>query len=175
MSYYTDHLKHFRVPCWVAFSISHCCATVTIYPQNSSSCKTEKSKWKSLSCVRLFATPWTVARQAPLSMKFCRPDIGVGSHSLLQGIFPTQELNQGVLHCRWILYQLSYQGRALEHWNSVSIKHWLPLPHSDHPHLTFCPHETDSSRDLRQVELDSIDFLCLIYFTQHTVPWVHPR
>ena len=35
---------------------------------------------------------------------------GVGSISLLQGIFPTQELNRGLLHCRWILYQLSYQG-----------------------------------------------------------------
>ena len=34
----------------------------------------------------------------------------VGSLSLLQGIFPTQELNQGLLYCRWILYQLSYQG-----------------------------------------------------------------
>ena len=33
---------------------------------------------------------------------------GVGSLSLLQGIFPTQELNQGLLHCRRILYQLSY-------------------------------------------------------------------
>ena len=33
----------------------------------------------------------------------------VGSHSLLQGIFLTQELNQGLLHCRQILYQLSYQ------------------------------------------------------------------
>ena len=32
---------------------------------------------------------------------------GVGSLSLLQGIFPTQELNQGLLHYRWILYQLS--------------------------------------------------------------------
>ena len=29
---------------------------------------------------------------------------GVGSLSLLQGIFPTQELNQGLLHCRQILY-----------------------------------------------------------------------
>ena len=28
---------------------------------------------------------------------------GIGSLSLLQGIFPTQELNQGVLHCKWIL------------------------------------------------------------------------
>jgi len=35
---------------------------------------------------------------------------GVGSLSLLQGIFLTQELNLGLLLCRRILYQLSYQG-----------------------------------------------------------------
>ena len=35
---------------------------------------------------------------------------GVGSLSLLQGIFPTQGMNPGRLHCRQILYQLSYQG-----------------------------------------------------------------
>ena len=34
---------------------------------------------------------------------------GVVCHALLQGIFPTQELNWGLLHCRQILYQLSYQ------------------------------------------------------------------
>ena len=34
----------------------------------------------------------------------------VGSLSLLQGIFLTQELNWGLLHCRQIPYQLSYQG-----------------------------------------------------------------
>ena len=38
---------------------------------------------------------------------------GVGSLSLLQGVFPTQELNQGLLHCRWSLYQLNYQGSPL--------------------------------------------------------------
>ena len=35
---------------------------------------------------------------------------GVGSLSLLQRIFLTQESNRGLLHCRWILHQLSYQG-----------------------------------------------------------------
>ena len=41
---------------------------------------------------------------------------GVGSLSLLQGIFPTQGSNPGLPHCRQILYQLSYQGapRILE-------------------------------------------------------------
>ena len=35
---------------------------------------------------------------------------GVGQHSLLQGIFPTQASNPGLLHCRWILDHLSYRG-----------------------------------------------------------------
>ena len=35
---------------------------------------------------------------------------GVGSHSILQGIFPIQELNPSLLHCRHILYHLSHMG-----------------------------------------------------------------
>ena len=38
---------------------------------------------------------------------------GVGSLSLLQWVFPTQESNQGLLHCKWILYLLSFQGSPL--------------------------------------------------------------
>ena len=38
----------------------------------------------------------------------------MGSHSLLQGIFPTQGSNPGLLHCRWILYHLSHQGSPKE-------------------------------------------------------------
>ena len=38
----------------------------------------------------------------------------MSSLSLLQGIFLTQELDQGLLHCRQILYQLSYQGSLEE-------------------------------------------------------------
>ena len=34
---------------------------------------------------------------------------GVGCHALLQGIFPTQELNPGLVRCRQILYHLSHQ------------------------------------------------------------------
>ena len=42
-------------------------------------------------------------------------NIGVGSWSLLQGIFPTQGLNPGLPHCRQrILYQLSHQGSPVE-------------------------------------------------------------
>ena len=40
-------------------------------------------------------------------------NIVVGSHTLLQGIFPTDGLNPGLLHCRWILYLLSHQGSKI--------------------------------------------------------------
>ena len=102
-----------------------------------------------LSHARLFATPWSVAHQAPLPMEFFRQEYwsglpflspgdppnpgieprtpalradsfpaepqgkpkntGVGSLPLLQRIFLTQELSWGLLHCRQILSQLSYQ------------------------------------------------------------------
>ena len=45
----------------------------------------------------------------------------MGSLSLLQGIFPTQELKQGLLHCRWTLYQLSYQGSPRESYKSFTF------------------------------------------------------
>ena len=61
------------------------------------------------SCLTL-ATPWTVAFQYPLSMEFSRQAIAVGCHFLLQAIFLTQRSNLGLLHCRQILYQLSYEG-----------------------------------------------------------------
>ena len=48
---------------------------------------------------------------------------GVGYHALLQGIFPTQGSNPGLLHCRQILYQLSQQG-------SPRILEWVAYPFS---------------------------------------------
>ena len=59
----------------------------------------------SLSHVRLFATPWTVAHQAPWSM-------GFSSHEYWSGLpFPSPgDLNPGLQHCRQTLYRLSYQG-----------------------------------------------------------------
>ena len=59
-----------------------------------------KGKVKSLSRVRLFATLWTVAHQVPPSMEFSSKNSGVGCHFLLQGIFPTEGSNSGLLLCR---------------------------------------------------------------------------
>ena len=49
---------------------------------------------------------------------------GVGSLSLLQGIFPTQGLNPGLPHCRQILYQLSHKGNQ-------RILEWVAYPFSN--------------------------------------------
>ena len=65
----------------------------------------KEKKVKSLSRVWLFATPWTIAYQAPLSMGFSSKSTGVGCHFLLQGIVPTQGSNLGLLHCRQVLYR----------------------------------------------------------------------
>ena len=48
---------------------------------------------------------------------------GVGNLLLLQGIFLTQELIQDLLHCRQILYQLSYQG-SHEHYGCLFSTLW---------------------------------------------------
>ena len=120
-------------------------------------------KWKSLSRVWLFVTPWIAACQASLSMEFSRQEewvaipfsrgssqlrieprtpalqadslpselpgkpqnTGLDSLSLLQGIFPTQGSNWGLLHCRRILYQPSYRGSP---WNCLCK--WTVFSHN---------------------------------------------
>ena len=70
-----------------------------------------KWKWKLVSPVWLFVTPWDSPSQ----------NTGVGSLSLLQGIFPTQGSNPGLAHRRWILYQLSHKG-------SPRMLEWVAYP-----------------------------------------------
>ena len=53
-----------------------------------------------LSRVQLFATPWTVTHQAPLSIGFPRQEYGMCCHFLLQGIFSTQPRDQ--THISWV-------------------------------------------------------------------------
>ena len=78
-----------------------------------------KWKWKSLSPVRLFVTPWTI--HGPWNSP--GQNTGVSSFSLLQGIFPIQGSNPGLPHCRQILYQLSHKG-------SLRILEWVAYPFS---------------------------------------------
>ena len=67
--------------------------------------KVGKRREKSLSCVWLFATPWTVANQVPPSMGFSRQEYWSGLPS--PGDLPDPGSNLGLPHCRQPLYHLS--------------------------------------------------------------------
>ena len=69
-----------------------------------------KVKVKSLSHVRLFATPWIVPTRLLRPWDFPGKSTGVGCYFLLQGIFLAQGLNPGLPHCWQMLYHLSHQG-----------------------------------------------------------------
>ena len=148
--------------------LPHCGQILYQLSHKGSPLGSQKVKVKSISCVRLFATPWTVAYQAPLSMGFSRQEYwsglpcpspwdlpnprielrsptlradslpveppgrpkntGAGSLSLLQGLFPTQESNWGLLHCRQIHYRLRYQKRQPRGQTHVSTLQEDSLP-----------------------------------------------
>ena len=131
--YVTEYRETFKR----AFPINKAC--VCSVPQSPASptssavagglCNTElpgnpKSKLKCypLGRVQLFANPWTVAHQILLSMGFSK-NTGLGCHSLFQRIFPTQGLNSHLLHCRQILYSVSYQGSPK--YNLLTFKCYL--------------------------------------------------
>ena len=61
----------------------------------------------------------------------------VGSCSLLQGIFPTQGSNPGLLHWRWILYQLSHKGSPRT-WTCSTVLENMSKRMSAQPDETVC-------------------------------------
>ena len=65
---------------------------------------------KSLSHVRHFVTPWTVAHQATPSMEFSRQKYLSGLPFPSPGDLPPQGTNPGLQHCWQTLYRLSHQG-----------------------------------------------------------------
>ena len=75
-----------------------------------------------LSGVRLFATLWTVACQAPLSVEFSRQNTGVGCCFLLQGIFLTQRLNPHLLNWQADSLLLSYWGNPIYRHNYLNAE-----------------------------------------------------
>jgi len=93
-----------------------------------------------LSCVWLFAIPWTIK---PIRLlhpwNFPGRSTGVGCHFLLQGIFPTQGSNPGLPRCRQMIYHLSHQGSpGAKHSFKSHGKHIVFfLPFSLSPFLPF--------------------------------------
>ena len=101
---------------------------------------TLKVKVKSLSCVRLFATPWAVACPRLLHpWDFLGKSTEVGCHFLLQGIFPTQGSNPGLPHCRQTLYHLSHQGNSQFSQFSHSVMSGSLRPHESQHARPPCP------------------------------------
>ena len=68
----------------------------------------------SHSVVSDSVTPCIIAHQAPLSMEFSRQEYWTGLPFPSLGIFLTQRSNLALLHCRQILYRLSYQGNPTQ-------------------------------------------------------------
>ena len=90
--FYANYLDSFSVKYFSLVSIVSCKVKV-------------KVKVKLLSCVWLWML-WTIALQAPPSIRFSRQEYWTIPH--LQGIFLTQGLNSGLLYCRQTLYPLEF-------------------------------------------------------------------
>ena len=80
-------------------------------------------RWKLLSFVQLFGTPWSGAQQIPLSMELSSQEYRSGLLFPSLEVFPTQGSNQGLPQriCRQILYHLSQKGSPLNAWVVVKM------------------------------------------------------
>ena len=99
---------------------------------------------------------------------------GVGCHAL-QGIFPTQGLNQGLLHCWWIFYNLSHQGSPLyilappsPLWNSSSVF----FPEKSHGQRSLTGYSPWGHKELNMTEVTKHIMLHCIYAPQLLNPFI---
>ena len=107
--------------CLVAQSCPTLCNPMLCSPPSSSVHGDSSGKNTGVGChallQRIFPNSGIKPRSPALQADSLPPappgkpkNTGVGGLSLLQGIFLTQESNWVLLHCRWILYLLSYHG-----------------------------------------------------------------
>ena len=87
----------------------------------------EEVKCKSLSGIWVSGTPWTGARQAPLSMGFSRQESWIGLPFPSPGDLSDSGIEPGLLHCRQTLYCLSHQGSSLFYVGDLSVLLGLPV------------------------------------------------
>ena len=96
---------------------------------------------------------------------------GVGSLSLLQWIFPTQESNWGLQHCRQILYQLSYQGSKTKGKDGLNISKLQKLKSANSETLAKIEllgtlHPSFLRKKMIIIILDSSQGCCLLHIRQ---------
>ena len=135
-------MKGFLANCEiVAFSLTPDNSAVGFRIRNNCRGKKMKKKISVISCLSLWRLLYQSESRSVMSNSFrphglyspwnsSRQITGVGSCSLLQGIFLTHGSNSGLphcrrilyqlSHCRWILYQLSYQGSPMR-WQESSL------------------------------------------------------
>ena len=109
-----------RCCCLIAWSCPTLCDPMDCSPSGSSVhgiLQARILEWVAMPSCRASSQPRDQTQVSCTAGRFSEPpgnpkNTGVGNLSLLQGIFPTQESNWGLLHCRQIsqLFQLSYQG-----------------------------------------------------------------
>ena len=93
--------------------------------------------WKSESCSVVSSSLWPHGLYSPWNSP--GQNTRVGSLSLLQGIFPTQGSKPSLPHCRWILYQLSHQGRSrIMEWVAYPFSRWILLIQESDQGLLHC-------------------------------------
>ena len=96
---------------------------------------------------------------------------GVGSLSLVQWIFPTQESNWGLQHCRQILYQLSYQGSKTKGKDGLNISKLQKVKRADNEtsakiELLCTLHRSSLRKKMIIIILDSSQGCCLLHIRQ---------
>ena len=103
-----EHAGSVVVTC--KFSCSTACGSLVPQPGIEPTSPALEGGFLTTGCCYCSVAPWTVATRLLCPWNFPGKNIGVGSHSLLQGIFPIQGLNPSPLHCSQILYLLSHKG-----------------------------------------------------------------
>ena len=103
---------------YISINSTSCRVTSNQFAQGCLSFSNEIPASWEISSVNSFSESLSVVSDSLRPHRLYSPwnspgqNTGMGSHSLLQGIFPTQGLNPGLLHCRQTLYQLSHQGQT---------------------------------------------------------------
>ena len=76
---------------------------------------------------------------SPVHGDFPGKNTGVGCHALLQGLFPTRGLNQGLLHCKWILLLTEPPGKPMNTgMGSLFLLQGIFLTQESNPGILHC-------------------------------------
>ena len=111
-----------------------------------------------LSCVQLLLSHGLEPTRLLCPLDSPGKNTGVGCHFLLQGIFLTEESNPGLLHCRQMIYQLSYEGSVNM---TCEVLCDQPYPPQTPPPANSCPTSQYPQNCLLPSEF------CSCYFSLH--------